>query len=131
VRQGTSRTTRTIRDDGSPFATVEMPSTSELGSERDVRYLLLSGRQDDGPWGPIGAVWLSKDGERGGFLVHPWAIEAGAEMARGYRGALARGFTPSTVFEYWAGEPWTPNVVVDEQRRVETLLLVRELLDVL
>jgi hypothetical protein len=120
-----------MRAQASPFAPVEAPSTSELETERAVRYLLVSGRQDDGPWGPIGAVWLSNDGERGGFLVHPWAIDLGTEMVRSYRGAVARGFTPSTIFEYWATEPWTSNVVVDDERRAETLLLVNELLNVL
>jgi len=82
-------------------------------------------------WGPVGAVWLSADGERGGFLIHPWAIDLGAEMARSYRGALGRGFTPSTIFDYWANEPWTGSSVVDDVREAETLLLVNELLNVL
>ncbi|MGZ4146937.1 MAG: hypothetical protein ACXVPL_04445, partial [Actinomycetota bacterium] len=113
-------------------AAVDAPSTLELQSERVVRYLLVSGRQDDGVWGPVGAVWLSADGLRGGFLIHPWAIDLGAEMVRSYRGAIARGFTPSTIFDYWAKEPWTgSNVVVEEEREAETLLLVNELLNVL
>ncbi|MGZ4114697.1 MAG: hypothetical protein ACXVQT_06425 [Actinomycetota bacterium] len=123
---------RTIQSEASPFAAVDAPSTLELQSERVVRYLLVSGRQDDGVWGPVGAVWLSADGLRGGFLIHPWAIDLGAEMVRSYRGAIARGFTPSTIFDYWAKEPWTgSNVVVEEERAAETLLLVNELLNVL
>ncbi|MGZ4108130.1 MAG: hypothetical protein ACXVQU_07675 [Actinomycetota bacterium] len=123
---------RTIQSEASPFAAVDAPSTLELQSERVVRYLLVSGRQDDGVWGPVGAVWLSADGLRGGFLIHPWAIDLGAEMVRSYRGAIARGFTPSTIFDYWAKEPWTgSNVVVEEEREAETLLLVNELLNVL
>jgi hypothetical protein len=122
--------TRTTREQPSPFAPSEAPTTSELETERDVLYLLVSGRQDDGPWGPIGAVWVSNDGERGGFLIHPWALEAGAEMMRSYRGALDRGFTPTSIFDYWANDPWTSNVV-DEARQAETLLLVNELLNVL
>jgi hypothetical protein len=117
--------------DVSPFARVDAPTISDLETERSVRYLLVSGRQDDGPWGPIGAVWLSSDGERGGFLVHPWAIERGTDMVRGYRGALARGFTPSTIYEYWATEPWTSSVVVDDERDASSLVLVNELLNVL
>jgi hypothetical protein len=116
---------------GSPFA-LETPSWPELEAEREVRYLLVSGRQDDGVWGTIGAVWLSQDGARGGFLVHPLAIERGSEMARSHRGALARGFTPASIFEYWAREPWTgANVVVDAERRAGTLVLLAALLDVL
>ncbi|MGZ4151128.1 MAG: hypothetical protein ACXVP3_01640 [Actinomycetota bacterium] len=125
-------TMRAIQSEASPFAAVDAPSTLELQSERVVRYLLVSGRQDDGVWGPVGAVWLSADGLRGGFLIHPWAIDLGAEMVRSYRGAIARGFTPSTIFDYWAKEPWTgSNVVVEEERAAETLLLVNELLNVL
>jgi hypothetical protein len=123
--------TRSAQADASPFAPIEAPSTLELETERGVRYLLVSGRQDDGIWGTVGAVWLSADGERGGFLIHPWAIDLGAEMARSYRGALARGFTPSTIFDYWATEPWTGSSVVDDVREAETLLLVNELLNVL
>jgi hypothetical protein len=123
-------TRTTIGGELSPFA-LEAPSAPELEAEREVRYLLISGRQDDGPWGPIGALWASWDGERGGFLVHPFAIERGSELARSHRGALARGFTPATIFDYWAKEPWTgANVVVDEERRAGTLLLVSALLDV-
>jgi hypothetical protein len=121
-----------LRADASPFAPVEAPSAPELEAEREVRYLLVSGQQDDGLWGPIGAVWLSADGQRGGFLVHPWAIGRGGEMVRSYRGSLARGFTPETIFEYWAREVWTgANLVVDEERTSVTLLLVSDILDVL
>jgi hypothetical protein len=118
-------------DDVSPFARADEPTIPDLETERSVRYLLVSGPQDDGPWGPIGAVWLSSDGERGGFLVHPWAIERGTDMLRGYRGALARGFTPSMIYEYWATEPWTSSVAVDDERDAASLLLVNELLNVL
>jgi hypothetical protein len=122
----------TFRGTPSPFAPVRLPSSLELETERGVRYLLVSGRQDDGMWGHVGAVWLSHDGERGGFLVHPWAIDQGSEMARSYRGALARGFTPASIFAYWADEPWTgANLVVEEERSAETLRLVNELLNVL
>jgi hypothetical protein len=124
--------TRTTQGQASPFAPAEAPSTVELQTERAVRYLLVSGRQDDGVWGPVGAVWLSADRRRGGFLIHPWAIDLGTEMVRSYRGALTRGFTASTIYDYWAKEPWTgSNVVVDDERHTETLLLVNELLNVL
>jgi hypothetical protein len=123
--------TSTIPGERSPFG-LETPSWPELEAEGAVRYLLVSGRQDDGVWGAIGAVWLSHDGERGGFLVHSMAIERGSEMGRSHRGALARGFTPATIFEYWAREPWNgAHVVVDRERRAGTLVLVAALLDVL
>jgi hypothetical protein len=122
---------RTSPGERSPFA-LETPSAPELEAEGHVRYLMVFGRQDDGAWGPLGAFWLSRDAERGGFLVHPWAIEPGSEMARSHRGALARGFTPEADFDYWANEPWTgANILVDRERRAGTLALVSALLDVL
>ena len=125
-------TTTSRNVQASPFAPAEAPSLLELQMERNVRYLLVSGRQDDGVWGPIGAVWLSEDRERGGFLIHPWALDLGTEMVRSYRSALGRAFTPSTIFDYWAKEPWTgSNVIVDEERGAGVLLLVNELLNVL
>jgi hypothetical protein len=116
----------------SPFAPAEAPSLLELQTERNVRYLLVSGRQDDGLWGVVGALWVSEDGQRGGFLIHPWGLDIGTEMVRSHRGALERGFTPSTIFDYWAKEPWTgSNVLVDDERGAGVLLLVNELLNVL
>ncbi len=131
-REDRMERTSTAALGASPFAAVETPSVLELQAERRVRYLLVSGRQDDGLWGAIGAIWLSEDGRRGGFLIHPWGVGNGTEMVRSHRNAVARGFAPSDVFEYWANEPWTgANVVVDEERSAETLLLVNELLAVL
>jgi hypothetical protein len=116
----------------SPFALVEPPRAPELESEGPVRYLLTWGRQDDGLWGPVGAFWLSRDERRGGFLVHPWGIELGSELARSFRSALGRGFTPMSIFDYWANEVWTgTNVRIDEERYAGTLLLVNELVAVL
>jgi hypothetical protein len=127
-----ARASRATGLDASPFAPARPPSAPELEAERAVRYLLVSGRQDDGLWGTIGALWLSRDGRRGGFLVHPWGIDEGTEMARSHRNAIARGFTPQTIFDYWAKEVWTgANVLVDEERAASTLLLVNELLAVL
>jgi len=124
--------TAAIALETSAFAPVEAPSAPELEAERRVRYLLVSGRQDDGLWGVVGAHWLSDDGLRGGFLVHPWGIEVGGELARSHRGALARGFTPPAIYDYWAKEVWTgANVLVDEERSAASLLLVNELLAVL
>lgn len=50
-----------------------MPRSSDLERERHVRFLVVGGRQDDGFWGPVGALWLSEDRRRCGFHVHPYA----------------------------------------------------------
>ena len=82
----------------SAFAVAEMPRSSVLEYERRVRFLVVSGRQDDGLWGPIGALWLSDDGARGGFLVNPYALWNGSEIARSYRSAPKRGWRPAAIF---------------------------------
>lgn len=114
-------------DRASPFALVESPTTEQLETEGRVRYLLVSGRQDDGLWGPIGALWRSEDGCRGGFLVDPWALWGGSEVVRGYRSALERGWTPETIYDYWQREVWPRGYTIDPEREAESLLLLNEL----
>ncbi|HEU4355576.1 MAG TPA: hypothetical protein VFT27_08310 [Actinomycetota bacterium] len=118
-------------DGGSPFSVIVPPSTGELGREGRVSYVLLSGRQDDGLWGPVGAVWLSDDAERGGFLVSPWALWEGSEIVRGYRSALRRGWTPLEIYGYWQREVWTRGYTVLEERSAESLYLLNELVSAL
>lgn len=124
----TERTQVAIR---SPFSIVRPPTTPELSAEGRVRYLLMRGKQDDGIWGPVGALWLSVDGERGGFLVHPWALWEGGEFVRGYRSALMRGWTPATIYRYWQDEVWRGTYAADDEVHAETLLLLNELLSTL
>ncbi|MCI0632302.1 MAG: hypothetical protein L0206_00025 [Actinobacteria bacterium] len=45
----------------SPFAVAERPTASDFGVEGGARFLLVSGRRDEGTWGPVGAAWLSED----------------------------------------------------------------------
>lgn len=113
----------------SPFATLEdAPRIDDMEVAGEVRCLLISGRQDDGLWGVIGALWCSSDGDRGGFLVNPWALNLGSEMVRSYRGALGRGFTPASIFEYWRDEVWIgSNLSVDREQGVGSLLLLNDL----
>ncbi|HEX6332316.1 MAG TPA: hypothetical protein VF129_13670 [Actinomycetota bacterium] len=80
---------------------------------------------------PVGALWLSADGERGGFLVHPWALWEGSEFARGHRSALLRGWTPATIHRYWQEEVWRGTYAADDEVQAETLLLLNELLSTL
>lgn len=95
---------------------------------RPVRYLIISGRRDDGLWGPIGALWLTEDAERGGFLVHPRGTHLGAEMVRGYQSALRRGFAPETVYGFWRDEVWIgSDLHVDEERTIHSLALLNDL----
>jgi hypothetical protein len=111
----------------SAFSIAESPTTAQLETEGPVRYLLVSGRQDDGLWGPLGALWLSADETRGGFLVHPWALWEGSEIVRGYRSALERAWTPAQVYAYWQREVWPRACLVDEERSAESLYLLNEL----
>jgi hypothetical protein len=115
----------------SAFAVAEMPRPSDLERERRVRFLIVSGRQDDGSWGPVGAMWLSEDHARGGFLVNPYALWNGSEIARSYRSAVRRGWRPETIFEYWSDEIWRGPYSVDEEQRAETLALLAELVNAL
>jgi hypothetical protein len=125
-------TTETIRiDDASPFALSEEPTAPALEREGRVRYLVVSGKQDDGLWGPVGTLWLSEDGRRGGFLVNPWALWEGSEIVRGYRSALERGWSNATIYRYWQDEVWRGSYTVDHEREAETLVLLRELVAVL
>ena len=118
----------TVRGEAtSPFALADAPSAPCLESEGRVRYLVVSGKQDDEMWGPVGAIWLSEDGARGGFLVNPWALWEGGEIVRGCRSALERGWTHPQIYSYWRGEVWPRGYVVDDERVAETLMLVHEL----
>jgi hypothetical protein len=60
--------------------------------------------------------------------VNPWALNLGSEMVRSYRGALGRGFTPASIFEYWRDEVWIgSNLSVDREKGVGSLLLLNDL----
>ena len=115
----------------SAFAVAEAPTPRDLQHGGRVRFLVVSGVQDDALWGPVGAMWRSEDGRRGGFLVNPYARWAGSEIARGYHGALVRGWTPEAIYDYWAGEIWRGSYVVEEEQSAETLSLLVDLVDAL
>jgi hypothetical protein len=115
----------------SAFAVAKMPRSSVLELERRVRFLVVSGRQDDGLWGPIGALWLSDDGARGGFLVNPYALWNGSEIARSYRSAHKRGWRPEAIFDYWSEEIWRGPYSIDEEQGAETLALLADLVNAL
>ena len=115
----------------SAFAVAEMPRSSVLEHERHVRFLVVSGRQDDGLWGPIGALWLSDDGARGGFLVNPYALWNGSEIARSYRSAQMRGWRPEAIFDYWSEEIRRGPYSIDEEQGAETLALLADLVNAL
>ena len=97
-------TTRTGPLTGLPSARTERVSTPDLLSEGPVRFLLVSGDQDDGAWGLIGSFWLSIDGERGGFFVSPQSLWRGSEMVRSFKSARSRGWTDSDIYSYWQGQ---------------------------
>jgi hypothetical protein len=112
--------------DPSPFATPEATALlDQLNAEGEVRYLLVSGERDDTTWGIIGALWLSSDSERGGFLLSPDALWPGWEMVRSYRGALARGWTDEGIFSYWDEQTGSLGTyMVDPQRPADSLFEV-------
>ena len=115
----------------SPFSVVRLPTAFELAPEGRVRYLIVNGKQDDGVWGPVGALWISADGVRGGFLVHPWALWEGSEFVRGYRSALERGWTGASIYRYWRQEVWRGTYAAGDELEAETLTLLNELLSTL
>jgi hypothetical protein len=109
----------------SAFGLAEAPDAADLGREGRVRLMLVSGRHDDGLWGPVGAMWLSHDRQRGGVLVNPWALWEGSEIVRGYRGALDRDW------DYWSTEVWRGSNSVNEEQEEGTLSLLDELVNAL
>ena len=111
----------------SAFAVAEAPTSGDLQTDGRVRFLVVSGIQDDTLWGPVGAMWRSDDGRRGGFIVNPYARWAGSEIARGYRSALGRGWTHAGIYEYWSGEIWRGSYAVDDEQSAETLSLLLDL----
>jgi hypothetical protein len=124
--------TDTVRIDlESPFALAEDVATPDLEAEGRVRYVVVTGKQDDGLWGPVGAIWVSEDGRRGGFLVNPWALWEGSEIVRGYGSALERGWSPEQIYRYWTNEVWPGSYVVVDEREAQTLILLHELVAVL
>jgi hypothetical protein len=116
----------------SPVALVgDSVRVPELEAEGPVRYLTLSGERDDASWGVLGMVWVSSDGERGGFLASPSSPWRGSEMARSYESARRRGFAPLEIFGYWRDEVGDGGYRVDPERGVESLRLLSELVAVL
>jgi len=115
----------------SPFSVVRLPTAFELAPEGRVRYLIVNGKQDDGACGPVGALWISADGLRSGFLVHPWALWEGSEFVRGYRSALERGWTRASIYRYWRREVWRGTYAAGEELEAETLTLLNHLLPTL
>lgn len=112
--------------DPSPFA---MPAPAVLlpniHLERAVQFLMVSGEKDDRKWGIVGAFWLSRDGQRGGFLLSPSALWQGREMVRSYRSALGRGWTDEQIFTYWKDQTGIlGTVMIDPIRSAETLFSV-------
>jgi hypothetical protein len=115
----------------SAFAVAETPASRDLQHAGRVRFRVVSGVQDDALWGPVGAMWRTEEGDRGGFVVNRYARWAGSEIARGYHGALVRGWTHEGIYDYWAGEIWRGSYAVDEEQSAETLSLLVDLVDAL
>ncbi len=112
--------------DGSPLdAFSERVHTPDLLSEGPVRFLLVSGDQDDGSWGLVGSFWLSIDGERGGFFVSPRSLWRGSEMVRSYKGARGRGWSDTDIYAYWQGQVGISGAfMIDPQQHADNLFQV-------
>ena len=117
---------RSIGEERSPLsATRDRVTAPDALAEGPVRFLLVSGELDDERWGLVGAFWLSIDGARGGFLVAPPAIWQGSEMARSFRSAVARGWTPEEIYRYWQHQVGaTGTIMIDPQQHADTLFQV-------
>jgi hypothetical protein len=112
-----------------PLSTIESrPTVLGVLAEGPVRCLLASGDLDDGAWGVVGAFWLSIDGERGGFVVSPEALWTGSEMARSYRNAVDRGWTPERIYGYWQTQVGVAGggLMIDPQQHADTLLQIHK-----
>jgi hypothetical protein len=103
----------------------ERVSTPDLLSEGPVRFLLVSGDQDDGTWGLVGSFWLSIDGERGGFFVSPRSLWRGSEMVRSFKSARSRGWTDVDIYGYWQGQVGiSGSFMIDPQQHADNLFQV-------
>jgi hypothetical protein len=116
--------TESYRD--SPLAALREPvAAPDALAEGPVRYLLVSGDQDAGRWGLVGAFWLSIDGSRGGFLVGPDAIWQGSELVRSLRSAVERGWTHEEIYRYWQSQVGAVDqLMIDPQQHADTLFQV-------
>lgn len=117
-------TEMTYRD--SPLAALRDPvAAPDALAEGPVRYLLVSGGQDAGRWGLVGAFWLSIDGMRGGFLVAPDGLWQGSEMVRSLRSAVDRGWSHEDVYRYWQSQVGAVGaLMIDPQQHADTLFQV-------
>lgn len=94
-------------------------------SEGPVKFLLVSGRLDNGRWGLVGAYWVSIDGARGGFIVSPPAINSGSELVRSYRSGVERGWNDERIYAYWQAQVGIAGpFMIDPQQHADTLFQV-------
>jgi hypothetical protein len=111
-----------------PFAAAS-PAPTIMGvlAEGPVQFLQVAGHLDDGSWGVVGTFWVSVSGERGGFVVSPRALWPGSELARSYRGARDRGWTPEQIFAYWQGQVGVVGrIMIDPQQQAASLLQIHK-----
>jgi hypothetical protein len=121
----TAETAPTPAEDSPLGSFSERVHTPDLLSEGPVRFLLVSGDQDDGAWGLVGSFWLSIDGERGGFVVSPDAIWSGSEVVRSYKSALERGWDHEQIYAYWQRQVGLAGkFMIDPQQHADTLFQV-------
>ena len=115
-----------LHHDESPLAALrDRILAPDALAEGPVRFLLISGARDDESWGLIGALWLSIDGKRGGFLVAPESIWPGSEMVRNVRSGLARGWSHEQIYGYWQAQVGAAGaIMIDPQQHADTMFQV-------
>jgi hypothetical protein len=107
-----------------PQTTATRERIVALPDDERVRYAVMHDTRADWTVGPIGALWVSEDGARGGFesTSHGWLAQ---DMRRNYESALARGWTPGRIFTYWTELNDEGQLLVDPPQDAASLNVVR------
>jgi hypothetical protein len=76
------------------------PLRELMRTDGPLKFRIVRGTRQDHAFGVIGAVWLSADTERSGFIANPAAGNAMTPWVMMWRGALEGGWKPRDIYEY-------------------------------